>query len=102
METDDRRSLSPPHSCLHESDITLLNVALIDIKNTLSDMKDLLTSNAVLEEQALQFRKDIDALFSRIHKVEITTARHSGSSIWVERAVWAVVSMALGGMLALR
>lgn len=39
----------PPHPCQHEGDISVLNAALAEIKDTLRDLKDLLASNAALE-----------------------------------------------------
>lgn len=69
----------PPHPCQHEGDISVLNAALAEIKDTLRDLKDLLASNAALEEQA----------------------RSKGNSKWTDRIVWAITSAALGGAVVL-
>ena len=34
--------------CTHEADISLLNTAIVEIKDTLKDLKELLLSNAIL------------------------------------------------------
>ena len=90
--------MDTPHTCKKDSELSMLHDAIIDIKDTLRDLKDLLISNAVLEKQSEQFRKDIDALFSRLNKLEVRAARASGSSIWVERVVWALICAALAGL----
>lgn len=41
----------PPHPCQHEGDISVLNAALAEIKDTLRDLKDLLASNAALRNR---------------------------------------------------
>ena len=69
----------PPHPCQHEGDISVLNAALAEIKDTLRDLKDLLASNAALEEQA----------------------KSKGNSKWTDRIIWAITSAALGGTVAL-
>lgn len=93
-------SSSPPHTCKHEADFGGLNAAILEIKDTLRDLKDLLTSNAVLEEQAVQFRQSLVNIDKRLHKLELDVAHGKGSSRWMERVAWAVMSLALGGLLA--
>lgn len=45
--------------CAHEADISLLNTAIVEIKDTLKDLKELLLSNAVLSEQVSHFKENI-------------------------------------------
>ena len=98
--------MAPPavntsHPCQHEADFSIFNTAVTEIKDTLKHITDLLTSNAVLEEQAIQFRQQLKAIEGRLHKVEIEVAQNRGSSRWVERVVWLVISAGLGVLLAL-
>lgn len=93
--------MPPSHACIHEADISILNAAILEIKDTLRDLKDLLTSNAVLEEQAAQFRQSLHKLDKRLHKLELDVAQGRGSSRWVERVAWAVLTAALTGLLAI-
>lgn len=82
--------------CAHESDISILNAAMLEIKDTLRDMKDLLTSNAVLEEQSVQFRESLLNINIRLRKVELEAAQNKGSNRWLDRVVWCVTAAALG------
>lgn len=91
----------PPHPCQHEGDILVLNTALAEIKDTLRDLKDLLASNAALEEQAIITRNSLKEINERLRSVELEQARSKGNSKWTDRIVWAVTSAALGGAVAL-
>lgn len=82
--------------CTHEADISILNAAMLEIKDTLRDMKDLLTSNAVLEEQAVHFRESLINMDIRLRKVELEVAQNKGSNRWLDRVVWCVTAAALG------
>lgn len=82
--------------CTHEADISILNAAMLEIKDTLRDMKDLLTSNAVLEEQAVHFRESLINMDIRLRKVELDVAQNKGSNRWLDRVVWCVTAAALG------
>ena len=44
------------HHCQHETDIAIMNKAILEIKDSLIYIKDLMTSNAVLEEQVASMR----------------------------------------------
>lgn len=90
-----------PHTCLHEGDISVLNAALAEIKDTLRDLKDLLASNAALEEQAIITRNSLKEISERLRSVELEQARCKGNSKWTDRILWAVTSAALGGTVAL-
>lgn len=91
----------PPqiHSCSHESDFGTINTAIKGIQETLSSMKELLTSNAALEVQAAQFRRELSMLFTRIHTLELDQAATRGSSKWVDKVVWFILSAGLGALL---
>ena len=91
---------SAPHPCKHEADFGILNTAVLEIKDTLRDLKDLLAASAVLEERAEQFRRAITSIETRLRGVEVEMALGKGSSRWMERVVWFVVSGALGALLA--
>lgn len=86
------------HICTRDAEFNGLSSAIIDIKDTLRVVRDLLTSHAVLGTQAVQFRKDIDVLFSKVHKLEVHTARASGSSTWIERVIWVLICAGLAGL----
>lgn len=90
-----------PHPCQHEGDILVLNTALAEIKDTLRDLKDLLASNAALEEQAIITRNSLKEINERLRSVELEQARSKGNSKWTDRIVWAITSAALGGTVAL-
>lgn len=89
-------------ACPYAGDLSSLTATVNEIKITLSRLGDILASNAVLEEKSTQFRKDINDIYRRLHVVEITVATYSGSSRWVERVIWLLISTALGGMLVAR
>lgn len=91
----------PPHPCQHEGDISVLNAALAEIKDTLRDLKDLLASNAALEEQAIITRNSLKEINERLRSVELEQARSKGNSKWTGRIVWGITSAALGGAVAL-
>ncbi|MDE7064397.1 MAG: hypothetical protein K2O70_02860 [Desulfovibrionaceae bacterium] len=89
----------PSHPCTHEADIGSLNTAILEIKDTLRDLKDLLTSNAILEEQAVQFQHSLENIDKRLRTLELDVAHGKGTARWLERLAWAVMSLALGGLL---
>ena len=80
--------------CAHEADISLLNTAIVEIKDTLKDLKELLLSNAVLSEQVSHFKENITSI--RLRKLELDVAQGKGSNRWIERVVWCLTSAALG------
>lgn len=82
-------------------DISVLNAALAEIKDTLRDLKDLLASNAALEEQAIITRNSLKEINERLRSVELEQARSKGNSKWTDRIIWAITSAALGGAVAL-
>ena len=82
-----------PTPCAHEADISLLNTAIVEIKDTLKDLKELLLSNAVLSEQFSHFKESITNIDIRLRKLELDVAQGKGSNRWV---VWCVTSAALG------
>jgi len=87
------------HSCSHESDFGAINTAIKAFQETLGDLKKILTSNATLEEQAQQFRSQLNNLFERLHTVELEQAASKGSSKWVDRVIWFLICTALGALL---
>ena len=90
-----------PHPCQHEGDISVLNAALAEIKDTLRDLKDLLASNAALEEQAIITRNSLKEINERLRSVELEQARSKGNSKWTDRILWAITSAALGLLLGM-
>ena len=82
--------------CTHEADIGILNAAIIEIKDTLKDLKDLLSSNAVLAERMSTAQITIANIDTRVRKLELAAAQNRGSGKWIERVVWCLVSAALG------
>ena len=82
--------------CTHEADISLLNTAIVEIKDTLKDLKELLLSNAVLSEQVSHFKENITDIDIRLRKLELDVAQGKGSNKWIERVVWCLTSAALG------
>lgn len=89
------------HPCQHEGDIAVLNAALAEIKDTLRDLRDLLASNAALEEQAIITRNSLKEISERLRTVELEQAKSRGNSKWTDRILWAITSAALGGTVAL-
>ena len=85
-----------PVPCTQESDISLLNTAIVEIKDTLKDLKELLLSNAVLSEQVSHFKEDITNIDIRLRKLELDVAQGKGANRWVERVIWCLTSVALG------
>ncbi|MCD7985247.1 MAG: hypothetical protein LUG19_13525 [Desulfovibrio sp.] len=90
---------TPRHPCSHESDFGAINAAITGIQETLRDVKELLTSNAALEEQAMQFRSELSNLFDRLHIVELEQATSKGSAKWVDKVIWFILSAGLGALL---
>ena len=64
----------------HEADISLLNTAIVEIKDTLKDLKELLLSNAVLSEQVSHFKENITDIDIRLRKLELDVAQGKGSN----------------------
>ena len=94
-------SLSPPQPliCSHEAELGRLNEAIVEIKDTLKDLKDLLSSNAALTERMDMAKSTILNIDTRLRKLEVSVAQHQGSGKWLERIVWCLVSLALGAFL---
>lgn len=88
-----------PSPCLHEADISVLQQAVVEIKDNLKNLTALLTSYAVLEEQAGNFRESIKRLEYRLGKVEEKLTHLSTRSGWAEKLVWYVVAAACGGII---
>lgn len=88
-----------PHDCSHESDINILRSAVLEMKETLKYITDLLMSNAVLEEQVAALHTSKHALEERLHNVELEIAQQKGSARWVERVVWLFITAGLTGLL---
>ena len=85
--------------CKHEGEISVLKASLDRIDGTLNDLKDLLASNAALEEQAMAARLTLKEHNERLHKVELSLAKSDGSRVWMEKVVWAVISLGIGLLL---
>ena len=85
--------------CTHESDFALLNQAILDIKDNLTYMRDLMTSNAVLEEQVSTLNREMKNVKKEMDEVRIMQAKASGSSAWIEKICWGLVTLALGAMI---
>ena len=85
-----------PVPCTNDADISLLNTAIVEIKDTLKDLKELLLSNAVLSEQVSHFKEDITNIDIRLRKLELDVAQGKGANRWVERVIWCLTSVALG------
>lgn len=64
--------------CAHEADISLLNTAIVEIKDTLKDLKELLLSNAVLSEQVSHFKENITSIDIRLRKQTVSFHRMAG------------------------
>lgn len=82
--------------CAHEAELGRLDEAIIEIKDTLRDVKELLKSNATLSERMTAAQTAISNIDTRLRKLELAVARHQGSGKWIERVVWCLVSAALG------
>ena len=82
--------------CTHESDFGILNTTIVEIKDTLKDLKDVLTSNAVLAEQVNAIKETLSTVDMRVRKVELDIAQHRGSDKWIEKVIWCLLSAALG------
>ena len=88
-----------PNPCVHESDLAILNQAILDIKDNLTYLRDLMTSNAILEEQVSTLNREMKTVKQEMDEVRIMQAKASGSSVWIEKICWGLVSLALGAML---
>lgn len=88
---------STSHPCAHEADISILSSAILEMKESLKHISDLLMSNAVLEEQADNTRKRLNGLDERLRELEINLAMSSGKSAFTERVIWSLVCAALAG-----
>lgn len=87
--------------CAHEADISLLNTAIVEIKDTLKDLKELLLSNAVLSEQVSHFKENITSIDIRLRKLELDMAQGKGNSHWMERILWLIITIILSGMIVI-
>lgn len=93
---DDKKAAS---QCSRESDFAILNQAILDIKDNLTYLRDLMTSNAVLEEQVSTLNREMKTVKQEIDEVRLIQARASGSSAWIEKICWGLIALALGAML---
>ena len=84
---------------LHEKDFTLLNHMLSRLEPALDKLADLNTSLALLRNQTDAMERLISGLTERLTKMEISHADASGGNRWTERIIWALVSLAIGGLL---
>ena len=82
--------------CKHEGEISVLNASISRIEDTLQDLKDLLASNAALEEQAVSMRASLKEQAERLHHVELALARSDGSHVWIDKIIWTVVALGIG------
>lgn len=87
------------HDCEHEPDFALLNQAILDIKDNLTYMRDLMTSNAVLEEQVSTLNREMKNVKRDMVEVKLMQAKASGSSAWIEKICWGLIALALGALL---
>ena len=85
--------------CAHEPDFAILNQAILDIKDNLTYLRDLMTSNAVLEEQVSTLNREMKNVKRDMDEVKIMQAKASGSSAWIEKICWGLVTLALGALL---
>lgn len=91
--------MAESYHCTHEADFGALNTAIAGINETLADLKKILVSHAALEQQCTQLNEMCVNLHTRLHSLELKQATHHGKSIWLEKVMWAIVSMALGAFL---
>ena len=85
--------------CVHESDLAILNQAILDIKDNLTYLRDLMTSNAILEEQVSTLNREMKTVKHEMDEVRIMQAKASGSSVWIEKICWGLVALALGAVI---
>ena len=85
--------------CAHEPDFAILNQAILDIKDNLTYLRDLMTSNAVLEEQVSTLNREMKNVKRDMDEVKIMQAKASGSSAWIEKICWGLVTLALGAVI---
>lgn len=84
------------HHCQHETDIAIMNRAILEIKDSLIYIKDLMTSNAVLEEQVVGIRAAIKEMKTDIETLKVSAAKQLGSIPWIEKIVWLLISGGAG------
>lgn len=91
---------TPTHSsCSHEAELGRLNEAIVEIKDTLKDLKELLSSNAALTERMDMAKSTIQNIDIRLRKLEVSVAQHHGAGKWLERVVWGIITLALSALL---
>ena len=83
--------------CKHEADFSIMQAAILELKESIKSISELLTSNAVLAEQSERLRKENAEIFRRLHTVELEAAKAKGSSKWTERVITILVTAALTG-----
>lgn len=85
--------------CYHESDFGAFREAIDSIQETLRDVKDLLISNASLEEQVARFHNELNNHTERLQRLEIDNALAKGSAKWSDKIVWSLAAAGLGTLL---
>lgn len=99
MAHSETASTDSAHRCNHDADFAVLNRAIVEINENLTYMRELLTSNALLEERTVTLRKDVDDIRHDVETLKISEAKFKGSNIWVEKAIWAILSLGIGVLL---
>lgn len=93
---------APHEACLHEADLAIVKDAIVDIRESLKSITELLTAHAVLDNRVSVIKEDVHNINLRLSALELAVARQHGTNRWMERVVWALVSSALMALLALK
>lgn len=93
------RPINTERKCNHEADFAVLNRAIVEINENLTYMRELLTSNALLEERTANLKQTVDDIRHDVEKLKISEAKFTGSNAWIEKVIWAVLSLGIGVLL---
>lgn len=90
----------PTSACEKETDIELINSNLEYIKGDITDMKKVMNSFVLIEQQVTNAMNILIDQGNRVRSLELDWAAYKGSNKWVEKVILIIVSAAVGFLLS--
>lgn len=84
------------HNCVQSEEISGIKAAIVEMKEYLKKISDLLVGQATNAERLKEHDHILKDHEDRIRTVEKDTQHNTGKVTWMERFVWAVVTGLVG------